>query len=188
MNRTEIVKIKGDAWRKIKGFPRYSASRNAEIRNDETGQILKPKKGKNGYLYVNLYPGCKRVSIHRAVAVAFIPNPENKPEVNHKNGDKLQCSDWNLEWATRSENILHRCRKLGILPSKAKMDALNRAAAKVNKKSVLCTETDVVYESAREAFRHTGVYYGNISKCARGMAKTAGGYHWRFALETEVHT
>lgn len=180
------IKLGAGEWEKIRGFPRYSVSRKAEIRNDETGRILKQKKGRGGYLYVNLYPGCKSVSVHRIVAVAFIPNPENKPEVNHKNGDKSQCSDWNLEWVTRSENILHRCLELGVVPSQAKMNALCISAAKANRKPVVCLETGVVYGSARAAFNHTGVAYGNISKCANGKIKTAGGYHWQFALKMEA--
>ena len=56
----------------------------------KTGLVLKPRISKHGYYYVNIYKNNKRktVKIHRLVAEAFIPNPENKPEVNHKDGDK----------------------------------------------------------------------------------------------------
>lgn len=68
---------------------------------------------KNGYLIFCLREKdkCKMVKIHRLVAQAFIPNPENKKEVNHKDGDKQNNNDWNLEWATPLENITHAVRK-----------------------------------------------------------------------------
>lgn len=68
-------------------------------------KIMKQTKNKYGYMKVSLLN--KTVNIHRLVAKAFIPNPENKPEVNHKDGDKSNNNDWNLEWNTVSENTQH---------------------------------------------------------------------------------
>ena len=70
------------------------------------GKILKPQINK-GYLQVKLYPECKWYKIHRLVAETFIPNPENKPEVNHFDRDKSNNNVDNLYWATKSENMLH---------------------------------------------------------------------------------
>jgi hypothetical protein len=63
----------------------------------------------NGYFRIGLTKNSKQVKfyIHRLVAIAFIPNPKNKPQVNHKDGDKTNNNDWNLEWSTISENSIH---------------------------------------------------------------------------------
>jgi hypothetical protein len=72
-------------------------------------RILKPATDKNGYQQIGLHKNCKQktIQIHREVAIAFIPNPENKPEVNHCDGIKNNNNDWNLEWNTSSENNQH---------------------------------------------------------------------------------
>lgn len=81
-----------------------------------TGKILSPGKSDNGYLIVILYdaPRKKKIClIHQLVARAFIPNPHNKPEVNHKNGKKHDNHKSNLEWCTKKENHQHAAR-IGI--------------------------------------------------------------------------
>ena len=76
---------------------------------------LKPILSPGGYLYVNIYKNKKHraLRLNRAVALAFIPNPENKPEVNHKDGVKTNNHMDNLEWATHIENQQHRREILG---------------------------------------------------------------------------
>lgn len=95
---------------KIKSCERFvKHSRNPNFFRSIKEKLLKQTIGRKGYLVVNLSKDgehdCKRVS--RLVAIAFVPNPDNKPEVNHKDGDKLNNNDWNLEWNTTSENIQH---------------------------------------------------------------------------------
>lgn len=89
---------------KIKDFNNYSISNLGNVRNDKTGRILKYYTKPNGYRQVQL--GRKTIPqyIHRLVAIAFIPNIENKPQVNHKNGNKGDNKAENLEWVTASEN------------------------------------------------------------------------------------
>ena len=91
--------------------------------NCDKPKKLKPIKADNGYYKVNLNIDGKEilVSIHRLVAEAFIPNPENKPEVNHKDGKKKHNCASNLEWVTSKENIEHAVKhglKTGMVGEK----------------------------------------------------------------------
>lgn len=93
---------------------------------DQEGNVFNKKGEKksllinrDGYWIVRLYKNnqVKSHNVHRLVAEAFIPNPENKRTVNHKDGNKLNCHVSNLEWATDSENVLHAI-SMGLLPVK----------------------------------------------------------------------
>lgn len=103
-------------WKPVAGFEMYQISDQARVRSlhdgrkFKAGHIMSPKLGKWGYFYVNLYENgkfSKTLKIHRMVAVAFVPNPENKPDVNHKDGNKQNNLPANLEWVTESENVIH---------------------------------------------------------------------------------
>ena len=93
----------------IDNFPNYSLSNDGVITNLTTGHIKSAWLCKNGYYYVDLQnKGYKRkFPLHRLVAQHFIPNPDNKPTVNHIDGDKSNNSVSNLEWLTYSENTKH---------------------------------------------------------------------------------
>ena len=92
-------------WKKIRDF-NYSINENGEIRNDKTQYIKVATKCKStGYLMVDLWKDNKshKIPLHRLVAEAFIPNPYNKPTVDHKDGNRTNNSINNLRWATYSE-------------------------------------------------------------------------------------
>ena len=95
-----------EIFKKIEGYPNYSVSDLGNVKNDKTGRILKQYTKPSGYKQVQL--GRKTVPqyVHRLVGNAFIPNNQNKPQINHKNGNKGDNRKDNLEWVTARENDL----------------------------------------------------------------------------------
>ena len=88
------------------GYDTYSVSDQGNVRNDKTGRILQPGSDRAGYLMANLRKDKKSLiqKVHRLVAGAFIPNPENKKCVDHMNNDKKNNKLTNLRWVTYSQN------------------------------------------------------------------------------------
>ena len=100
-------------WRDIPSFPLYQANVKGEIRNVKTGKVLKPHVNVHGYVAINLrQKGRYRCKLlHRLLAEVFIPKPEGKTEVNHKDLDRANYSLDNLEWVTSSENKRYSLRR-----------------------------------------------------------------------------
>lgn len=144
-------------------------------------RILKPGTDVNGYLFVCLYNGInhRMFRIHRLVAIHFIPNTENKPEVNHIDGIKMNNYALNFEWVNRSENILHGF-KIGII----KKSQLNKFG-KDHKSSIPVYQYDMngnfmhSYDGMTEAERKTGIKQSGISRCASGRRNHAGNFIWK---------
>ncbi len=161
---------------RIKSLERYEQCGNhLRIRRE---RILKPIINDYGYIVVNLFKKRKitQYQVHRLVAEAFIPNPYDLPEVNHKDEDTKNNSVFNLEWCTHYYNINY-----GTRTKRATETQLNR---KDSSKTVLQYTTDgqfvKEYPSVKEAARQNGFNFGHIASCCRGEIKTSRGYIWRY--------
>ena len=180
----DVEIIDDEEWRTIFDFPNYEVSNKGNIRskeyNDSLGHLRSSKKLKKqvnncGYEYVILSSKeekHKTLTVHRIVAKTFIPNPEEKEDVNHIDGNKLNNNVNNLEWTTTQENIIKRY-EIGI-------DGNNyKRVSQFDKDGNLVGS----FRSSYEAERITGISRTNIGGCCRGERLTAGGYVWKFEIE-----
>jgi hypothetical protein len=161
-----------ELWRDIPGWEGlYQVSNLGGIRNWK-GDLLKPFLSRNGYLVATLYRNGQktRTGVHRLIASAFIPNPEGKEQTNHKNGIKTDNRVENLEWATCSENNLHRRRVL-------------HGGGGRKERPVVCLTTGERFRSITEASRRTGSDLCRILVCCQGKRKHTNGLAWAYAEE-----
>lgn len=137
-----------------------------------------------GYHVINLFKDgiCYPHLLHVLIAKYFIPNPNNYPEVNHKNGIKTDNDINNLEWATYSMNIKH-AYDMGLRkkksPSEGKLGAANHLSKPIAQYDLV---GNLVKEwpCSKEVWRQTGLNHHVIRRCANGGTKTSYGYQWKF--------
>jgi len=175
-----------EIWKDIKDYEGYyqvSNYGNIKSLHFKIPKILKPID-RNGYKFVCLCIDQKRktLPIHRLVALTFIPNPQNKPNINHKNFITSDNSIFNLEWCTQSENILYSYNHKRFTPPiywKNKFSYEHHSSKEVAQYD-LNDRFINKYGSAHEAMRQTGIDNKYISRVARGERKTTGGFKWKY--------
>ena len=177
-----------EVWKPIKDYEElFEVSNTGKVRRIASyswcGNLIKLKKPKikkftsnrNGYPMVGLYKGQtqKHVAIHRLVAQAFIPNPENLPQVNHKDEDKTNNHVNNLEWCTNEYNS-----RYGTRPER-----IGRANKNGKKSKPIIGKKDdkiLQFPSIAEASRTLKIVRENIIAALKGRRKNAGGYIWEY--------
>ena len=150
-------------WKQIEGYDNYSVSDTGEIRNTNKDKPLAYAKDKDGYLYATLSKNGKaqKFRVHRLVAYAFIPNPNNLDTVDHINGNKEDNSISNLQWLSSKENLKKYWEK--------------------HSKPVLCVENGIVYHSAYHAANELGVSQRHVAEVCRKTRKTEKKLHFEYA-------
>lgn len=165
-------------WKQIKDYPNYYINNFGQIINSQTKRILKPSDG-SGYYFVHLFNefGDKQKRIHRLVAETFIPNPNNLPQVNHKDEDKTNnCVD-NLEWITQQDNLNYGTTQ------QRRMETLTANDRKTKPQPIIQLDKNgnfvAAYPSIREAARINKYSAGNICRCVNGKTESCNGYIWK---------
>ena len=168
-----------EEWKDIEGY-------EGLYRVSNTGKVLSVRRNREfslnpNPLYVNVSLSkegdSKSFSVHRLVAKAFVPNPENKTDVNHIDGNKLNNNSWNLEWTTKSENIKHAL-KLGLKTLDFK-DVVKRKVDRIS----LTDEVIQTYESLSEAARDIKGQVSLIHQCCNGRQNTHRNFKWKYHHE-----
>ena len=202
----QFLFMKKEIWSPVKNYEGYyQVSSYGRVRSADRviidsdgvkrllkGKILKPAKNNNGYFLCGLCKNgqMKYVLIHRLVAEAFIPNPSNLPEVNHKDENKTNNSVFlkkdgsvdlgksNLEWCTRSYNINYGTRNKQVAEKRLNSPKFSKPVLQID---INTGRVISEYPSVMEAARKLNINNGGISMCCLRKRKTYKRFKWKYA-------
>lgn len=186
-----------EIWVKVNGFDYYEISNFGKVRSVDRisvykngtkrlykGKCLSPGHMTSGYLFVCLYNSDgKRInlSLHRLVAQHFIANPENKPQVNHIDGNKENNFFDNLEWNTNKENIQHSYKSLGrVGVNLGRFGVANKNSKKVKQLDLLGSLIKI-WDCINDYKRESGRNAQDVTAVLNGRQKSAHGFKWEYA-------
>lgn len=174
-----VMEMKYKSIKQIKGFENcnidYLIYEDGSIYSPKSKRFLKLSIDSKGYKYLDLtHSNCKYrcPKVHRLVALAFIPNPNNLPQINHKDGNKQNNNIENLEWCTNLYNTKEAIR-LGLKPIYEYHGKLYQYDLKNNLLNVFNTPSEAAKYIGKKALG------GNINRCIHNKRKTAYGYIWK---------
>lgn len=167
-----------EKWKPIDWIDnRYSVSNLGRVQSKTGGtpKILRQWGSGRGYMKVEIAGRC--LSVHRLVAIAFVDNPNNLPQVNHKNENKSDNRAINLEWCDQSYNINYGTRNARMV---AKIKKTQIARGQTSPVNAMDDSGNIVYRfnSIQEAEDRLGVNHANIIRCLHGQTAHAGGFRW----------
>ena len=175
-----------EIWKDVPGYiGLYKVSNHGRVKSVKKQLVLKICGSGNRYKTVALCNGMRKTfRLHRLVAAVFIPNPDNKPCVDHIDGDRANNHADNLRWVTAKENCnnpitksrLHK--KIGVYMT-GRLGGLHQRAKEIAMYSA-CGDLIKTFLSVKDAQRETGLNDSNIIKCCKGIKKTCGGYIWAY--------
>lgn len=178
-----------EEWRDVIGYEGlYRVSNKGKVISTKSGKEKSILSDKRGYQRVALWKNCvgRKFRVHRLVCFSFLPNQNNEPYVNHKDGDPSNNNLENLEWISHGDNIKHAYSALGKTGvNKGKFGIKNHRSKAV---LMIDDEGKVVhrYECVRDAARDGGFDNGAISMCCNGKYKSHKGFVWEFAKNNEA--
>lgn len=182
-----------EIWKDIKGYEGiYQISNLGNVRSLDyrilntngvgyrtiKGRVMKPRENNKGYLIIGFSHGKRKTcTVHRLVAQAFIPNPNNYSDVNHIDENKHNNNVENLEWISHKDNMNYGNRSI---KASLKLSSTRQLAENGRATKIINLDTMEVFDTIKEAAIKYSVDYNAISRCCRGKVKTSCGYRWKY--------
>ena len=171
-----------EIWKEIPHYEgRYLVSNQGRIFSLLRKKYMKVRQNQFGYYEVQLQGITQKKKwekVHRLVAMAFIPNPDNLPQVNHLNQIRSDNRVENLEWCSVKDNCNYGDRNQNISKALTNNPKISSPIEQLENDCVIA-----IYPSINEASRATKISVGNICSACKGNRKSAGGYQWRYKKE-----
>ena len=187
---TKDIKDRPEKWLPVTGFEKmYEVSNNGFVRNVKTNTLKTRRICKKGYYEVGLCKNGKThtLRVHRLVGKAHVPNPHNLPILNHEDGNKLNCADWNLKWSTQSYNCKH-AYDIGLSNKMSEKRILTLTKMNINRsKKVIVTDiftgNEVRLDSIKAASQMIGISHSAVSHGIKYKRVLLDNYKVKLAID-----